>query len=369
MLRHKRKAVISLHGINTDGAWQKNIASTISQLGWVYYPLHYGNFHPLRFCMAHQRNAKVEWFRKEFKIIQDQISPIKPSVIAHSFGTYIVTKALEKYDFIRLDKLILCGSIAPVEYDWQKLFDNKQITKTRNDSGGEDCWAGIVNKFARGTGPSGKNGFSQKHDRLVDINHGKLKHSDYLASDFCEAHWVPILEESVPYIGETIPPSVEEEGIGPIEAARWSALTYYKQFILRALTGLPQNVFPAKGSDIPKKCLNENGSIKADGVTIVMPDTPNDAKESAIESFSATLGLQNVTIGASPRTIKYATTDGWLYDIPTIVNSLLLLDHRQNDELRPAVFEFHQSLGKHINSLGLLERPKVRILKLSDLVK
>ena len=41
MLKQRRKVVISLHGINTDGAWQKDVAPIIREQGWVYYPLYY----------------------------------------------------------------------------------------------------------------------------------------------------------------------------------------------------------------------------------------------------------------------------------------------------------------------------------------
>ena len=59
MLKQKRKVVISLHGINTTGLWQKEVAPVISQQGWIYYPLDYGNFSPLQYVQEAERAEPV----------------------------------------------------------------------------------------------------------------------------------------------------------------------------------------------------------------------------------------------------------------------------------------------------------------------
>src|SRR3989442_10975854 len=125
MIRAKRKIIISVHGIRTTGAWQKQIASVISENGWVYYPLDYGYFPALQFALPAMRKAKIIWFRNRFDQIKERYPDVVPSVIAHSNGTYIVANALRKYPDIRLDKLILCGAIVRQDFDWATTFKNK----------------------------------------------------------------------------------------------------------------------------------------------------------------------------------------------------------------------------------------------------
>src|ERR1700685_3023946 len=119
MLRPKRKIIIPVHGIRTTGPWQKAIAPMVSEKGWIYYPLDYGFFAFLFFASPLLRRSKVEWFRKEISRISERYPGVVPSVIAHSNGTYIVSEALWKYPGIKIDKLIVCGSIVRRNFDWK----------------------------------------------------------------------------------------------------------------------------------------------------------------------------------------------------------------------------------------------------------
>src|ERR1700694_2825671 len=134
-MRQKRKVVISVHGIESQGEWQKDLAPLISEQGWMYYPLHYGIFRSLDFVQPWKRSAQIEWFRRELRQIKNRIGDVVPSVVAHSFGTYIVCEALDIYDGINVDKVVLCGSIVRCGYDWAKIFGRKQATAVRNDYG------------------------------------------------------------------------------------------------------------------------------------------------------------------------------------------------------------------------------------------
>ena len=347
MLKQKRKVVISLHGINTDGAWQKDVAPIISEQGWVYYPLHYGNFSPWEFIQNKERMEKLDWFRKEFESIHKHIQPIVPSLVAHSFGTYIACNALDKFKGIRLDKLILCGSIVPREFDWKRIIERKQVTMVKNDSGGKDFWAGVSGKFVTGTGPSGREGFASKHERLFDDHFERFEHSVFFGYDHYESEWIPFLEKDLPYIGETIPPAQQEEPVSPIEAARWSAMTYYHQFITRAVDAIRRReVYPiSKRGDASDKSVAAPEPIDAKGLIVAIPEKPGGARSGAVMDFSAKLGLKDVNIGNPPRTVKIGA-DGWLYDLPTTLQTLSYLDHRQDDELGPAVVEFRRMIEK-----------------------
>jgi pimeloyl-ACP methyl ester carboxylesterase len=78
----------------------------------------FGNFWLIRFLLPWQREAKIRWFRSNYNdLMADRYAGLGdgnyPSVVAHDFGTYILGYALLRYRNIKLDRIILCGSILP----------------------------------------------------------------------------------------------------------------------------------------------------------------------------------------------------------------------------------------------------------------
>jgi Carboxypeptidase regulatory-like domain len=120
-------------------------------------------------------------------------------VVAHSFGTYILGYTLLRFDFIRFNKVILCGSILPRDFPWDQLIARGQVQAVRNEFGVRDPWVKWVRWFVRGTGPSGAVGFTCQHPRLAqeefDFDHG-----DYFGLDHMEDRWVPFLDRPLPEI-------------------------------------------------------------------------------------------------------------------------------------------------------------------------
>lgn len=195
MLQRRRRVVITLHGIESEGAWEMDLAPLISEQGWVYYPLHYGRFRLDQFLNPSERKKKVRWFRDKYNYICNrQGQDVRPSVIAHSFGTYIVANALTTYEGIKLDNLIVCGSILPRNFNWERLSSRGQVTKVRNDYGQKDLWARVA-RFVPGMGNSGERGFTTKHHSLVDEEFEKYTHSAFFGYDHYQTYWIPFLKE------------------------------------------------------------------------------------------------------------------------------------------------------------------------------
>src|SRR4029077_16362750 len=84
---------------------------------------------------------------------------LRPSIVAHSFGSYIVGYAMQKYPDIRFDKVLLCGAVLPTDFDWSTLFHRDQVNSVRNEFGARDLWASIARHFVRDAGESGSRGF------------------------------------------------------------------------------------------------------------------------------------------------------------------------------------------------------------------
>jgi pimeloyl-ACP methyl ester carboxylesterase len=195
------KVVFPLHGIRTLAEWQKAFADLAAKHSWIC-PLdrwHYGIFSIFNFVNPRDRFAKVTWFRSRYTEALNEYQTIidgdedRPSVVAHSFGTYILGYSLLRYNNIKFDKVILCGSILPTNFPWDELIESGQVHAVRNDIGVEDFWSKVCGFVVPGTGPSGKQGFSKKHPRLIQTEHN-LTHSEFFESSWMKENWIPFLE-------------------------------------------------------------------------------------------------------------------------------------------------------------------------------
>jgi len=195
------KVIFPLHGIRTRAAWQKGLSDLAGRHGWVCRldRWSFGRFSLPAFLTPWTREAKLNWFRKQYdKELHDRRLDIDqgqtPSVVAHSFGTYILGYALLRFDFIRFNKVILCGSILPEDFPWDKLIERGQVQAVRNEYGFRDPWVKRVHCFVRGTGPSGASGFKCQHSRLEQEGF-EYDHGDYFGIDHMEDRWIPFLNK------------------------------------------------------------------------------------------------------------------------------------------------------------------------------
>ena len=340
MLRTKRKIIISLHGIRTRGLWQKDLSPLISEQGWIYYPLDYGWFSLVFFVPGFSRKRKIEWFRERYREIRNRYPDVIPSIIAHSFGTWTVCKAIAKYEHLRFDKIILAGSIAPDDFDWKRVLSRSQATSVRNDCGKKDVWARFSKWFAWGTGNSGFVGFTQQHDVLIEREYPEYSHSSAFGYDHYLGEWIPFLARPLPFVSGDIP-SEFEEPVSPYDAARWSAITYFKQYICRLAGAFTRcEVF----GDEALYRIETLGRL-----LVLIPKTPGEASETATNRYYAEHQFRRISFGNPARRTAQLGPDSLVYDIPTTLNSLLCLDHRTDTELVDAVDEFAATLQERID--------------------
>ena len=195
------KVIFPLHGIRTLAAWQRGLSDLVDRYGWTCRldQWSYGRFSLLAFLTPWTREAKLRWLRRQYDseihnsrldIERGQI----PSVVAHSFGTYILGYALLRFDFIRFNKVILCGSILPRDFPWDKLIERGQVQAVRNEFGVRDPWVKRVRCLVRGTGASGASRFTCNHERL-EQEEFEYDHGDYFGLDHMEDRWIPFLEK------------------------------------------------------------------------------------------------------------------------------------------------------------------------------
>jgi len=200
---NKTTVIAPLHGIRTTANWQRTFSDAVQRVGWKcdLERWYYGKYSLLRFLLPWQRSSRVYWFRDTYtKLLSDRSFDIEsdnlPSIVAHSFGTYILGYALVKFPNIKFDKIILCGSILPKDFPWDDLLDRGQVLAVRNEYGTDDKCSDIVRWFVKGTGSSGKTGFERKHRKLLEERFS-FRHSDYFERGHMDSYWIPFIQKGI----------------------------------------------------------------------------------------------------------------------------------------------------------------------------
>lgn len=200
MLNLINELVVSIHGVESRGQWQIQITPELSGIeGFVHDPHLYGRFPFWKILFKRSRQKEIDKFYDRLNRFSEHYPNVRPSIIAHSFGTYIVSQAIINYEAIHIDKLILCGSIINHEYGWQKLFDDERIRRVRNEVAKKDKVVALFNwklmrRLVPNAGTSGikpfKNDISNFEEQVFQ---GYTHSSHFIANMHCRVFWLPFL--------------------------------------------------------------------------------------------------------------------------------------------------------------------------------
>ena len=195
--------VISVHGIRTRALWQKSLSETLKGLQIIHTPYNFGYYNVFRFLLKPSNEKMVEKFYEFYsKIILEAQYDIdtedykkRPSIIVHSFGSYIVGYCMLKYQDVKFDKIILCGSILPKNFEWATLFLRDQVNNVHNEYGLKDIWTKLVGRFVKRTGDSGTFGFQISSLQVNQQRFDYFRHSDYFNGQHVTKYWIPFLQK------------------------------------------------------------------------------------------------------------------------------------------------------------------------------
>ena len=112
------------------------------------------------------------------------------SIIAHSFGTFVVARILRDNTDLELNRIIFCGSVVSHKFrfeDYRHRFNPDLI----NEVGTRDYWPVIAKVVTFGYGWAGTYGF--RRPAVRDRWHNGKAHSDFLNQEFCQTYWIPYL--------------------------------------------------------------------------------------------------------------------------------------------------------------------------------
>ncbi|WP_226603021.1 DUF6932 family protein [Bacillus cereus] len=198
VLKEPKGIIVTIHGLLSSGVWNREIAPIVSNDGWIFAPYFYEENTPMSLLDKKQKDKAIDNFRSWiFDLSKKYEKDI--SVIAHSFGTYILTSYLEKFADppVKFDVIILTGSIINEKFDWEK-HRGKNVGKVLNEIAPNDNW---VSKMGIGNlvfndplfGTSGKIGFSNQSSILEQSSNEIFDHNNVIKKDVIEYKWLPFL--------------------------------------------------------------------------------------------------------------------------------------------------------------------------------
>jgi hypothetical protein len=255
------RVVIVLHGIRDRATWQRTLAPVLSRQGFTPELLDYGCFIVIPFLLPGRIRKKIDWFRDQYQRIQLTYPGVVPSVIAHSFGSYIVCRGLQVYaPLLRFDNIILCGSIVRRDYAWNEAFTRRLVNRVLNDRGALDTWSRHVQHFVGDAGASGRDGFTEDHERLTESLHHEWKHSDFFFDANFTGRWIPFLN------GEAL----EKPSLAPTSSSPRGLIAVIATFII-GVAVLLASLLPRVSDPRPESSVRPADISKASTPHVVLP--------------------------------------------------------------------------------------------------
>lgn len=189
--REPEHVIALVHGINTDAEWQEALADQIrAECGLQAYSIGYGNYSPRHFLWPYwsMREAPINRVIDQLRAIRAEKPTARISVIAHSFGTYIMSMIFLRCADLTFHRILLCGAVIDTRFKWESV--RTKFTQLVNDVGTRDVWPVIAKQSTWGYGDSGAFGFK---NTVCRDRHFDYEHSDFMTPEHFTQFWKPFL--------------------------------------------------------------------------------------------------------------------------------------------------------------------------------
>jgi alpha-beta hydrolase superfamily lysophospholipase len=141
----KKHLVILVHGIRDIARWKSEVAAPLRKAGLAVEPTNYGRMNLIEFLLpiAYFRQKAIEdvWIQIQHAIKRHPGA--KVSIIAHSFGTYIVAMLLQRQFNLQLGRVIFCGSVVRSKFPFEQI-DARYEGAIVNEVGTADPWPALA---------------------------------------------------------------------------------------------------------------------------------------------------------------------------------------------------------------------------------
>lgn len=182
-----RTVVFLIHGIRDNAEWQEDIDYNLRALsiGSVIQvsQVRYGYFNALQFLFPSERKRAVRAFSDEYLRVLARFPDLKAEnihVYAHSNGTFVFGQALKQYKEIKVNRVLMGGSVLPTNFPWRRFVNcrhsscENQVKQLLNYAANTDWPTGWLCRglsYLRGVdgpllgvGPGGTDGFRELYN-------------------------------------------------------------------------------------------------------------------------------------------------------------------------------------------------------------
>ncbi len=179
--------VITVHGIRTFGKWQGRLKELLNEQepGCRVVEYQYGYFSAIAFLIPFLRWIVARqfrhWLRGHLNSALNKGARI--DFVAHSFGTYLVAKALPHLPKRkRIHTIIFAGSVLRPSFPWHQFMAGGRVQRVVNECGTQDHVLVFNNIFALLMGMAGRVGFHGiVSDRFIN-RYYRFGHGGYFDS-------------------------------------------------------------------------------------------------------------------------------------------------------------------------------------------
>ena len=197
----KKPLVILVHGIRSRAQWYAPIRNALHP-EFDVEPTNFGFFRLLKFLLplSYFRTQAAEEVERDIREAMEEHNVKEVSVIAHSFGTFVIGWLLQNRPKVKFNHIIFCGSVLPRKFPFQFL-DAGSFQTCVNEVGTRDYWPILAESVTWGYGSTGAFGFYRPG--INDRFHWGKSHSDFFTETFCKTWWVPILRGDEPLLADS----------------------------------------------------------------------------------------------------------------------------------------------------------------------
>ncbi len=197
-------AIITVHGIRTFGSWQERLTNLIKDAN-IYDQVEPLNFKftgidLFRFIFPPLRNKIVNRLHDDLHSWLNENRAKKIVCFSHSFGTFILIKAIEKFSDKSLTEnislIVLSGSVLKRDYNFG-LVKNLCNASIINECSVYDVPLLLSESLIIGTGMAGKVGFNKLNTSKFVNRYYNGGHSYFFdnKNKFMSKMWLPLIKD------------------------------------------------------------------------------------------------------------------------------------------------------------------------------
>lgn len=202
---NKKGVLVTIHGLYSRAEWNMELLPAASSQGWVVAPYIYEENNLRLLFESGKRESIIEGFRNWIYQIASRYQT-NISIIAHSFGTYIISKYIQEFGAdccpVNFDSIILTGSIINSNFNWDD-FKGRRVGRVLNIVASkddvvrfmpEDDWKTFVgiDKICGRSGRDGYN-FSSKNNIVSEKKIDILNHTNIIKKDIIDTIMIPFI--------------------------------------------------------------------------------------------------------------------------------------------------------------------------------